>query len=363
VVGGGGYSSNNYSSSFSGTSSATPITAGHCGLFFQMWKDGIFGNSTSGGTVFAERPHFTLAKAAMVNTAAQYSFSGTAHNLTRTHQGWGLADVKQLYDMRAKTFFVNETDPVTNLSSVSYALQVGAGEAALRVTLVYADAMGAVSSSQHRKNDLTLVVTSPSSTVYYGNNGLAAGMWSTSGGSPNTKDTVENVFVQNPAPGTWTVQVRGDDVNTDPSTNTPSNVAEFALWVTGAPGCPNPVPYCTSKLTSSFYTPVIGWTGTPSVAGTGFAVTLSDAEPNKNGLVFYGYASSGVPWQGGYRCVQAPLTRTPAITTDANGDASYDVDLGSVTAGETRFYQWWFRDPLDTFTVGLSNGLEVTYCD
>jgi len=33
-----------YTSTFGGTSGATPIIAGHVGLFFQMWSEGIFGN-------------------------------------------------------------------------------------------------------------------------------------------------------------------------------------------------------------------------------------------------------------------------------------------------------------------------------
>ena len=38
-------------------------------------------------------------------------------------------------------------------------------------------------------NDLTLKVTSPNGSVYWGNNGLLAGNWSTAGGSANTVDT------------------------------------------------------------------------------------------------------------------------------------------------------------------------------
>jgi hypothetical protein len=31
--------------------------------------------------------------------------------------------------------------------------------------------------------------------------------------------------------------------------------------------------------------------------------------------------------------------------------------------GTTLYYQYWFRDPADSFGVGLSEGLEVTFCD
>ncbi|MCX6671956.1 MAG: S8 family serine peptidase, partial [Euryarchaeota archaeon] len=57
-------SSTNGYDNFGGTSGATPITAGHFGLFYQMWSDGIFGNEVDPqGTVFENRPHMTTAKA------------------------------------------------------------------------------------------------------------------------------------------------------------------------------------------------------------------------------------------------------------------------------------------------------------
>lgn len=40
-VGSAGYTSTNYYASFGGTSGATPIVAGHLGLMYQMWSDGI----------------------------------------------------------------------------------------------------------------------------------------------------------------------------------------------------------------------------------------------------------------------------------------------------------------------------------
>jgi subtilisin family serine protease len=71
-----------------GTSLSTPITAGYFGLFHQMWHNDVFHNEPAGTTVFESRPHFSLAKAAMINTARQWAFSGASANLGRMHQGW-----------------------------------------------------------------------------------------------------------------------------------------------------------------------------------------------------------------------------------------------------------------------------------
>jgi hypothetical protein len=79
-------------------------------------------------------------------------------------------------------------------------------------------------------------VTSPSSgaggsTVYWGNNGLTADNFSTSGGVSNTVDTVENVVVLAPEPGTWTIEVLADEVVEDAHLETPEVDADAALII------------------------------------------------------------------------------------------------------------------------------------
>ncbi|MCK4871522.1 MAG: S8 family serine peptidase [Phycisphaerales bacterium] len=227
-------SSTAYTYDFGGTSGATPNIAGYTGLFFQMWSEGIFGNEVDPfGTVFENRCHMTTAKAAMINTASQYPFSGTGHDLTRVHQGWGMPDVARLYDMRDKMLIIDETDVLCNLESVVYVVSVAPDEAEFKATLVFADPAGNPAASEHRINDLTLKVTAPDATVYWGNNGLLANMYSTSGGDPNSIDTVENVFVQNPLPGAWFVEVFADEIVQDSHVETPELDADFALVVSG----------------------------------------------------------------------------------------------------------------------------------
>jgi len=219
---------------FGGTSGATPSICGHFGLFFQMWSDGIFGNEVDpAGTVFDNRPHMTTAKATLINTASQYPFSGTAHDLTRVHQGWGVPDVRALYDLRDRISFVDESVLLGNTETAQFNVFVDPGTPALRVTMTYADPAGNPAASVHRVNDLTLHVVAPSGTEYWGNVGLLEGNWSVPGGSPNTIDTVENVFVENPADGLWTVEVIASEINQDGHVETPALDADFALVVSG----------------------------------------------------------------------------------------------------------------------------------
>ena len=241
-VGTAGYASGNYYCCFGGTSGATPIVAGHLGLLYEMWSDGLFGNPTPGATVFDNRPFNTTAKALLINTSSQWTFSGTGHDLTRVHQGWGRPDLQKAYDRRNDMFIVDETDVLVNLDSTSYTVNVAAGAPELKVTMVYRDNPGTTSSSLHRINDLDLKVTSPGGTVYWGNNGLTAANYSASGGSANTVDTVENVFIQSPTTGSWTVEVIASELNQDTHVETGALDADYALVVSGATAGPPAAP-------------------------------------------------------------------------------------------------------------------------
>jgi hypothetical protein len=250
-----------YTSGFVGTSGATPIVCGYAGLVMEMWADrqangkNIFGvgsavcNPGVENCVFKRRPHMTTVKALLINTAKQYDWIAAAVNhdpnedLDRYKQGWGLPDVKRLYDFRAKMLIVNETNVLRLTGRPSnpmgqYKVSVAAGEPALRATMTYADPPGnpcySPCTAPARVNDLNLKVISPSGTIYWGNVGLTAGLWSTPGGSPDAFDTVENVFVSNPPPGDWSIQVWAFAINQDARVETPLVLdADFALVVSG----------------------------------------------------------------------------------------------------------------------------------
>ena len=225
---------NTYTSAFGGTSAATPATAGVIGLIVQMWSDNVWNTNPVGSTVFERQPHASTIKSLLVNNASQYPFTGTAADLTRVHQGWGRPNARTARERAAKSFVVDETTPLQVGQAASYSLTVDPGQPDLKVTMSYPDPPGTISATLHRINNLDLKVTSPSGTIYNGNNGLTAGNWSTSGGSPNNVDTVENVFVQAPQAGSWNVEVRASEINQDAVTSTPAADADFSLVVTGA---------------------------------------------------------------------------------------------------------------------------------
>ncbi len=227
---------NGYTSSFGGTSAATPESAGVLGLIVQLWSENAFGTDPQGDTVFERQPHASTMKALLINTAEQYPFTGEDHDLTRMHQGWGRPSVKNAKERADRSFIVDEAERLQLGDVARYEVQVEAGEPELKVTMVYPDPPGTTSATMHRINDLDLRVTSPSGTVYLGNVGLKAGNYSEPGGVRDEVDTVENVFVQDPEEGVWVVEVEAMEVNRDAVPDTPEDDVTFALVVTGATG-------------------------------------------------------------------------------------------------------------------------------
>jgi len=226
---------------FSQTSGATPITAGHFGLLFEMWADGVFdGGPGLGRDVFDARPHMTTAKALMINTAAAYPFNTPTEDLTRTHQGWGIADLQALYDRARNSgwrlpILIDEYFLLHDLETQTFTLTVSNDQGThpdLRATLTYADPPGLPAASVVLVNDLTLRLVSPSGTVYWGNNGLRSGNWSVPGGTADHIDNVENVFIESAEGGEWIIEVIADRIAEDGHVETPALDADYALVVT-----------------------------------------------------------------------------------------------------------------------------------
>ena len=223
-----GYSSSAYTQ-FGGTSGATPIVAGHIGLALELWSDGLFGYPMQAGgwqKRYENRPRFTTAKALMINTARPYPLG----QATRDQQGWGFPNVSDLYAVRDTALVVNEIDRVGLNETKRYFVFVGPRTPSLRATMTWADPAASTSASLQRVDDLDLVLTSPRGTKYWGNHNARGSNWTSSGGSRNSRDTVENAFVQAPSAGIWQVDVRAMRVNSRRSK------VPFALVVSGIRG-------------------------------------------------------------------------------------------------------------------------------
>jgi hypothetical protein len=264
-----GYAPGLYFASFGGTSASTPIVAGLGGLVIEMWAGNVFGTNPSGTTVFEKRPHASTTKALLINGAIPYPFTSAGDDLARMHQGWGLPSVRTLYERASRMKIIDETTALKDLEFASYLAHVPAGQAELRATLVYTDPAGVPFATVSRVNDLSLRVTAPDGTEYWGNNGLAAGNWSAPGGSSDARNTVENVFIQSPPEGDWKVDIFADEINSDGHVETPEPDQDYALVVYGVEtlaDCRAPVtpPAGLAAVPAGDNAISVSWTGTAS---------------------------------------------------------------------------------------------------
>jgi len=284
------------------TSGSTAIISGIIGLFHQLWHSGAFGN-TPGPTVFDSRPSAAFVKAMLINTADQWPFVGVSSDLGRFKQGWGRPSLTNIINYR-KVLLVDQSMPLQALDTQSWPIVVAAGEPFLRATMSYRDPPATPAAGIHRINNLNLKLTSPGGTVYWGNQGLTSGVWSTSGGTPDGLNTVENIFIQNPAAGTWQLEVSAAEVNLDGRPESAAMDADFALVVTFGPD-----PNASASYDLSWHTIDDG--GTSAAVGDDFEVGSTTGQPDAGSMAGGGFTLAGGFW---------PVFQGPACNGDANGD-------------------------------------------
>ena len=156
------------------------------------------------------------------------------------------------------------------------------------------------------------------------------------------------------------------------------NIDDFALVELG-PGtstCTSTI-YCTAKVNSQGCTPAVSTSGAPSATDPNpFLVGAGQVVNNKSGILFYGWTPAAQPFQGGTKCVLAPIRRTPIQSSggnpppdDCSGVYTYDFNARiqsgadpNLVVGQTVFAQYWSRDPVSPSTTGLTDAVEFQIC-
>ncbi len=204
----------------SGTSMAGAAVAGELALIRQYFEDGW---STTGisNAVNGFEPSAALVKAAAINGAVPV---GTIPNM---NEGWGVLNVENSLYFSGDTNVVRYIDQTTGLNTgdyVEYTFGVSSGTRPFRVSMVYSDYMVASLEAglPLLVNDLDLMVTGPSGT-FYGNN--FAGGFSQTGVYDDNLNNVENVYINNPTTGAYTIRIDAENI--------PHGPQGFALVVSG----------------------------------------------------------------------------------------------------------------------------------
>lgn len=127
--------------------------------------------------------------------------------------------------------------------------------------------------------------------------------------------------------------------------------------------------YCQSTANSTGSGAQIGSSGSVSVANNDLALTCTGMPSGVFSIALMGTAPAEVSLMDGYLCVGGPkLFRLEVMVSSDGGSLFYPLDNtdlpngASIAAGETRNFQFWFRDPgHGDFDNNLSNGLQVLF--
>jgi subtilisin-like proprotein convertase family protein len=192
-----------------GTSMATPLAAGAATLLRQYLRR----------DANIAKPSAALIKAALIAGARRLPGSGEPGALFDNDQGFGRIDLEALLapQQPASAEFLDISDDLETGEIWSRQLSISSADAPLRVVMAYSDYPG-----ENLVNNLNLVLTAPSGTRHTGNPSTGGNLMM------DTTNNVEVIQVNDPAPGSWKIEVV--------ASNVPQPAQNFALVIIAAAG-------------------------------------------------------------------------------------------------------------------------------
>lgn len=201
----------------SGTSMSGPTVAGGSALARQYFEDGFY---PTGNRLAADsrKPLGAELKAVLLNGTAFIGTGAGATTITPGNTlGWGriFLDNNLFFpgDSRdLRNWAIAKENGIRTSEVHEYQVQVNAGSE-FRATLVWYDPPGTPGAARALVNNLDLEVVTPSDTLL-GNRFPTTGSntQSQTGGSADTVNTVEQVKINAPTAGLYTIRVKGTDV-------------------------------------------------------------------------------------------------------------------------------------------------------
>lgn len=129
--------------------------------------------------------------------------------------------------------------------------------------------------------------------------------------------------------------------------------------------CIPAISYGVGKLNSVGGQAFLTANGIPSESIGQWTIEMNAAVPNAIGVILSSDTSDSAPLLGGTRLVGLPFQREAVFVIDSFGYAGVQLPVPVGSSGSDKFFQAWYRDvaALDGTGAGLSNGLQIRYCD
>ncbi len=178
-----------------GTSQATPSATGTAAVLMEHFANEA-GDFANGATL----------KTLLIHGARDLGRVGPDYEF-----GWGIIDAQATASLISSQSFAEGVIATTGVESIFRVAVTHSGQP-LKVTLGWHDVPGSVVAAKALVNDLDLIVEDPDGSPHlpWVLNKTTPTANATTG--TNTVDNIEQVVVNNPAVGTWTIRVRGTTV-------------------------------------------------------------------------------------------------------------------------------------------------------
>lgn len=369
----------------SGTSFSAPTAAGAGALVHQYYQEGRYP-----GTNPLNDASAALIKATLVNAGHRLTGANLGNgNYPNDYQGWGEPNLSEVLDFGsgARRLIVADVPGSGGFTSSgnapdNWSFDVSGSGEGLKVTLVWTDEPGSAGTAKKLINDLDLIVTAPGGATYRGNVINGSTGLSTTGGSADTLNNVENVLLSSPSTGTWTASV-------DPGTGNYSVGQGYALVITGSVseggGTPPPVADFSGSPTSGTSPLSVNFTDLSSGTVSSWSWTFGDGGTSTAQNPSHTYTAAGTynvtltatgpggsdgETKNGYITVNAPPVAPVAEFSGSptSGNTPLSVNFTDLSTGDITSWSWTFGDggsssaanPSHTYTAAGTYDVSLT---
>jgi PKD repeat protein len=199
--------SDNTYQTFGGTSAACPGITGIMAQLMQAYRSFNAGQNAPSA----------LLKAALMNTANEMGNDGPDFTF-----GWGKVNAFKALNLLQENRYITST--ITQGASATHTINIPANVSRARIMIYWADKEASVSSSRNLVNNLNMTVSSPSAVVHHpwilnsAPNATTLAQVATRNGVLDSLNNVEQVAIDNPDAGVYTINVNGTAVPFGPQT-------------------------------------------------------------------------------------------------------------------------------------------------